>query len=147
MREHLRREVSDLLALDSEVCDAIRARADVYHCARQRLNIPVESRTERNQWGVRTSSRGANPVPYRRMPRTSPNACLNAVPRAMALSCEVLQHGKPGPKEMVRGDCTYLQCGGRLSRDRPGTSWSMTSRSVSQAHGTSVVSSVSASRS
>lgn len=36
---------------------------------------------------MRTSSRGANPVPYRRMPRTSPSACLNAVPRAIALSC------------------------------------------------------------
>ena len=34
-----------------------------------------------------TSSRGANPVPYRLIPRTSPKAFLNAVPRAMALSC------------------------------------------------------------
>jgi hypothetical protein len=34
-----------------------------------------------------TSSRGANPVPYRLIPRTSPKAFLNTVPNAIALSC------------------------------------------------------------
>jgi len=38
---------------------------------------------------LHTSSSGAKPVPYRLMPRTSPKASLNAVPRAMALSCMV----------------------------------------------------------
>jgi hypothetical protein len=37
--------------------------------------------------GILTSSKGAKPVPYRLMPRTSPRACLKAVPSAMALSC------------------------------------------------------------
>lgn len=37
--------------------------------------------------GRLTSSSGAKPVPYLRMPRTSPRACLNAVPSAIAESC------------------------------------------------------------
>lgn len=35
----------------------------------------------------RASSKGAKPVPYRRMPRTGPRACLKAEPSAMAESC------------------------------------------------------------
>ena len=37
MREHLRREVPDLLALDAEVAHAVRARADVDDRAREGL--------------------------------------------------------------------------------------------------------------
>lgn len=33
------------------------------------------------------SSSGAKPVPYRRIPLTSPSASLNAVPSAIAVSC------------------------------------------------------------
>lgn len=39
MGEHLRREVSQLLALDTEVRDAVRSGADIYDRPRQRLRV------------------------------------------------------------------------------------------------------------
>jgi hypothetical protein len=48
------------------------------------------------------SSSGAKPVPYRRIPLTSPNACLNAVPRAIAVSCV-----SAGRDEGARSRCDY----------------------------------------
>lgn len=74
-------------------------------------------------------------MPYLRMPRTSPKACLNAVPKAIALSCidKPSQHVLLG----LRGGNTYLWCGDRLSRGRPYTSWSGTCLSASREHGTS----------
>jgi hypothetical protein len=88
VREHLRREVADLLALHAQVRHAERPRADVYDGTRERLSGGRLGTLKIGEgWDVRTSSSGAKPVPYRRMPRTSPSACLNAVPNAIALSC------------------------------------------------------------
>lgn len=98
----------------------------------------------RSREGRRTSSSGAKPVPYLRMPRTSPRACLNAVPSAIAESCAEQKYGKP-PSHMRHSKTwqTYLQSGGRRCAGRPCTSSGATCPSALRAHGTSARQSVS----
>lgn len=90
VREHFGGEVSDFFAFETEVGETVRASADVNHRPGQRLpsssDMSLVVCDIRKNGGL-TSSRGANPVPYRLIPRTSPKACLNTVPRAIALSC------------------------------------------------------------
>ena len=101
VRDHLGRQVADLLALELQVAAEVGARRDVEDGAREGLRTRAEEGrgqlvsgragdlwSERGEAG-RTSSRGAKPVPYRRMPLRSPSASLNASPSAMAQSSTV----------------------------------------------------------
>jgi hypothetical protein len=83
-----------------------------------------------------TSSRGANPVPYRLIPRTSPRACLKAVPKAIALSCKIELSGLE-ERRLENSDITYLQCDDHQSIDHPCKSLSSRSRHAWQEQCTS----------
>lgn len=104
VRDHLAREVADLFALELQVAAEVRARRDVEDGAREGLRWAVrptagqrtappreqpreQGKLERGE--QRTSSSGAKPVPYRRIPRRSPSASLNASPSAIAQSSAV----------------------------------------------------------
>ena len=80
---------------------------------------------------VQASSRGACPVPYLRMPFTSPRACLKAVPRAIAQSCAGREIRRQGD---TRNHFTYLMYDGRRSRDLLHTSESRTIRRALRGH-------------
>lgn len=83
---HLSGQLANLFPLQMEICDAVRTSADINNCSGECLKL--QSMIDQICGLISgTSSRGANPVPYRRIPRSSPSACLKAVPRAIAVSC------------------------------------------------------------
>jgi hypothetical protein len=92
-----------------------KGREQISITARERASIERLAWQDGRMRVLRTSSSGAKPVPYLRIPRSSPRAFLKTAPRAMALSCGVpcwgSFHSFP--------DDTYLQYDGHLSRDRP----------------------------
>lgn len=98
VRDHLGREVANLFPLQLQVAAEVGSRGDVEDGAREGLHpiqadgISHSAQKEANRYrerGERTSSSGAKPVPYRRIPLRSPSASLNASPTASAQSSAV----------------------------------------------------------
>ncbi len=103
MRDHLRRQVPYFLPFQAELGNAVWSRANVDDCSRKSLRVMRTICCVVKFGGKRTSSNGAKPVPYRRIPFISPSACLKAVPSAIALSCVVANVSQRNIKKLNAG--------------------------------------------